>query len=141
MMKTNKAQRLSGLLPVFLLASGCTHVIVTEPGGERVSRSSVEFREYVAGVFRLQNQVMDQLITDYDLDLAADEDLERDRAEQRMVESCRDINEAAVAVSEGRRVSFSAKRQLVKTISSCDYAARDLHTLLNPGNDKLAESY
>ncbi|NNM00897.1 MAG: hypothetical protein HKO62_09125, partial [Gammaproteobacteria bacterium] len=46
-------------------------------------------------MFRLQNRVMDQLITDYSLDMTGEVDLERDKAEQYMVESCRDLNDAA----------------------------------------------
>ena len=139
-MNDNKARQLTLLLSACLFAAGCTHVTVTEPDGQRVSRSSAEFRDYVADVFRLQNQVMDQLITDYSLEDGGD-DLERDRAEQHMVEACRDLNDVAVAIGEGRSVSLVSKRRLVKSITACDYAARDLDTLLNPGTERLAESY
>ena len=124
--------RLGGVA-LALAAVGCSTVTTTTPDGEITKRSAEEFRLYVEDVFRRQNKLGDVLI---ELE-AGDAMVEGPHvvaislAEERMHDACQSLNDAAMAVAEGRDIGFVLRIKVANTITRCEYATRRLERDLN----------
>ena len=81
-----------------------------------------EFRTYGETVFRLQNAVMDELIgaEDFDADPFIVGAAALLAAEERIVDSCRDLNEAASILAEGRELGLPLKLRVFNSIARCE---------------------
>ncbi len=113
--------------------AGCTTVAVMTPDGQRIVRTKQEFGEYVETVFRYQNRVTDNLITFYAMSDDPDPMPEPAilAAEESMVNACQHVNAIVMAYVEGRTVRLRQQLALVNSITRCEYAARDLDSLVN----------
>ena len=110
--------------------AACTTVTVIGTGGEPITRTNDEFRTYAETVFRLQNAVLDELIsaTDLDPDLHPDDALRI--AETRIVASCRHLNETASISAEGREPGWLLQLRVLASIASCEASASAAKALL-----------
>jgi hypothetical protein len=120
------------IIALSLALSGCMSVATVTPEGERIVRSPDEFRDYVEQVFRYQNRVGDELIARYDLgEAGADAKTPQiSAAEERMAQSCQNLNDVVSSHMAGSEPSLSLRMQLVQTVTGCDYAARALARLI-----------
>ena len=109
------------ILVFFSLAavSGCAGTLATA-SGERLRISSAEFAEYAEEVFRLQNEVLDELA--FALDEGPD-DIGLLNAEERVLEACSEINEVAVRRQRGGGVRPLRDMEAARTVPACEAAA------------------
>jgi hypothetical protein len=109
------------ILYFFALAAicGCAGSLATGDG-ERLRISSAEFAEYAQDVFRLQNQVLDELA--FALDERPD-DIGLQNAEETVLDACADINELAVRRQRGRGVRPLRDMEAARSVPACEAAA------------------
>jgi hypothetical protein len=115
------------------LLSACSTISTTAADGAVTVRSREEFEKYVEAVFRYQNEVGNDLIS-----LGASTGqvaTALQLAENRMIESCRYLNDVVVAHTEGHEPGLALKAGLMRTISECDRTAHDLGVLLQGGRE------
>jgi len=112
---------------------GCTTVTVRSPGGEPVTRTHAEFRAYGEQVFRLQNAVLDELIStaEDDTGLPVQDDPALLAAEDEIVESCRDLNEAAGLSAEGLKPGLPLQLRVMDSMPRCEASAVAVKALLD----------
>lgn len=101
-------------------------VIIKNPGGETVvTRTHAEFRTHGEQVFRLQNSVLDELINAAmdDSGLPAKDEQMLLAAEDGIVDSCRDLNDAAVLAAEGREPGIRLQLRVIDSMTRCEESA------------------
>lgn len=97
-------------------------------------------RERGEAVFRLQNDMLDKLIT---ASAAAPDGQTPDAgvleaAEDELVDSCRSMNEAASMRAAGREPGVALKLEVLDSLSRCESAARKVETLVESGSGVLS---
>ena len=115
----------------FILATVAT-VMVMSLGGGRVTRAHAEFGARGEQVFRLQNAVLDELIgaTADETGLWRREEPALVAAEDRIVESCRDLNEAASVSAGGGKPGLLLQMRVMDSMSRCETSAVAVKALL-----------
>jgi hypothetical protein len=115
----------------FTLVAITTVTIIILDGG-RVSRTPDESRAHGEKVFRLQNTVLDELIgaTD-DTGLWLREVPALVTAEDEIVESCRDLNEAASLSAGGEKPGLLLQMRVLDSMSRCEASAVAVKALLD----------
>jgi hypothetical protein len=112
--------------------TACSSIRTT---GETGERDMEEFREYAETVFRLQNDVLNQLIDASELGATPTGNPEAlVEAEARLVADCGDLNEAASITAQGQEPTLALKLRIRKSLPACEASARAAQTLLNSGN-------
>ena len=128
-----RSQRLAlGVVTATLAA--CSWVQLRYPDGTTAYRSKVEFEAYVEQVFRLENRVIDNLITANSLldDDAQALDPRLVRAEEQMEGACRALNDAINAHLAGHALCLFEGLQLPTAVPACESASNMLQALLPP---------
>lgn len=120
----------------WLAGGGCTTATVVDPGwngGDRAGEA--DFRSYAEAVFRLQNSMLDELILSADgsATQSASEAAALSTAEERLVDGCRHLNEAASISAGGGNPGLPLKLRVVNSVAQCEAAALDVRTLLQAG--------
>jgi hypothetical protein len=120
----------------------CATVTVHGPGGQPITRSYDEFRTYAESVFRLQNGVLDELIsaTDFATELSTADAAALLAAEQTVVASCQALNQAAIAAADGHASSLSLKLSVLDSIVNCETSALAVKTWLATAAGSLSAS-
>ncbi len=99
---------------------------IRNPGDETLgTRTHAEVRTYGEQVFRLQNLVLDELIN-ASLDesgLPAKDEEMLLAAEDVIVDSCRDLNDAAVLAAEGREPGIQLQLRVLDSMTRCEASA------------------
>jgi hypothetical protein len=108
-------------LMFFALAGvyGCAGSLATADG-ERLRISSAAFADYAERVFRLQNEVLDELA--FSLAERPD-DIALLNAEEMLLEACADINEVAVRRQRGGGVRPLRDMEAAQSVPACESAA------------------
>jgi len=93
-------------------------------------------------VFRLQNAVLDELIGASELDATLTEAAAQGlaAAEARIVDSCRDINEAASVRASGGEPGLLLKLRVLDSLASCERAALAARAYLDANPSNLSAS-
>lgn len=109
------------------LLSGCaTPFGINLPGDQ--SREEIE--QYVEEVFRFENSLTSQvMMVNY-----AGENGDQDRisrAEQKMHQACKPLNEFVSREIEGLNTGFFLRRRVMVSARDCDHAAHELQKLLD----------
>lgn len=132
------------VLATVIYASVATSIVGCDAGktaGHATTPIS-DSRDYGESVFRLQNAVLDALINATESGsppsplkaaaLLADED--------RVVRSCRDLNEAASISATGHEPRLSLKLRVFHSLAGCEFAARAVRTELESSSAANMES-
>jgi len=108
-------------------------VSVMSRGEGRVTRTPAESRAHGEQVFRLQNAVLDELIgaTADDTGLWSREEPALAAAEDEIVESCRDLNEAASLSAGGGKPGLLLQMRVMDSMSRCETSAVAVKALLD----------
>ena len=120
--------RITLITPVLLLLTGCA---VTSAGGERMGLRSDAFAGYIETVFRRQNEVATDLLTELD-----NEDPESDRfqsldaADYELQIACREMNSLARANRDGELDRGLAALRQARTAPECERATDAAAALL-----------
>lgn len=124
---------------IFLTAVICTTAIsltacqmVTTRKSGTMLMSETEFKKYVEGVFRYHNRVMNDLIEASgdrtDLDPVKAEALSV--AEEKMIDTCRPLNELVAESLSGKEVGLAIEMNLADTVPACEEASEAVEELI-----------
>lgn len=105
-----------------LMSTSCVATVETLDG-VRYRISSDAFRAYAEEVFREQNRLASDLVFRMEDERVEAAELERlERAETRLLEDCRDLNEIAVRQRDGQRRRLIAAARAAKSVPQCERA-------------------
>jgi hypothetical protein len=115
------------------LLAGCAGITTYSEDGSIETRSQQDFEAYAESVFRRQNEAGSDLVIIY-MDLDSDADagsLEAlSSAEDRMLDACRPLNDAALMWVKGEEPGFFQRLHLMNSLSSCERYTDELEYLL-----------
>jgi hypothetical protein len=113
---------------IALLISGCTVPFFDGYGANHQSLD--DFKRHVEEIFRLQNQMSSEVIMLIESD---DQNKHENlvQAEQKMEQTCADLNEYASRDIDGLNISLILQRRIEKSAIACEQAAMSIKQLLN----------
>lgn len=110
------------LIIAIVQCAACT-VTGIDSAGPRVNREGETMRAYTERVFRLQNRVIDEVMTQGELGNDVDPTLER--IETRIATSCRHLNESAALYAMGKEPPMALRINVLETVEECEDAAME----------------
>lgn len=125
----------------WLLCAGCTAPAVVGTDGSGVAQAGDgDFRSYAEAVFRLQNAMLDELIVSADAGATHSTSAVAalSTAEERLVDHCRHLNEAASISAVGGEPGLPLKLRVMNSVAECEAAALDVRTLLHASTAVLS---
>ena len=121
---------------------GCGTETATRPHDTSIAHSIAHPGNYGESVFRLQNAVLDDLITEMESH-ANRPDLNSavlTEAEDRIVNSCRDLNEAASISAAGHEPSLLLKLRALNSLAECESSAKAVKAEMSVSSAVLSAS-
>ncbi len=116
------------LLPLAACAPKSLTAASTVPPG-----TPQDLRTHGEAVFRLQNAVLDQVIdaAQSDAEPSSTESADLLAAEERIVSSCQDLNEAASLGAQGQHPDLPLQLRVLKSMAGCEASALAVRAQLN----------
>jgi hypothetical protein len=115
------------------LLAGCAGITTYSEDGRIETRSQQDFETYAESVFRRQNEAGSELAMIY-MDLDGDADANSietlSSAEDRMLDACRPLNDAALLQVKGEEPGFFKKLHVMNSLSRCERYTGELEYLL-----------
>ena len=121
---------------------GCGMKTATKPEGTAITHYIVDPGAFGESVFRLQNAVLDDLINEMESH-ANRPDLNSavlTEAEDRIVNSCRDLNEAASISAAGHEPSLLLKLRALNSLAECESSANAVKAEMSVSSAVLSAS-
>ena len=134
--------RLASLTALVLPMAACTPETIANQRAAPTVGTDNELRAHGETVFRLQNTVLDQVISAAQIDAgpASLDSAELLAAEERIVKSCHALNEAARVSAEGHEPDMSLKLRVLESMARCEASALAVRAQLKTATVQMSAS-
>lgn len=125
----------SGAVVAGILVLAACAPYITAANGDRIRANSQEFRDYARQVFEMHNDAVTRIAYALD-DLESDPD-QIDRyngivdADDRMMDACAELNNAAVARRDGKQLGLHELAGVASSIPDCERATTQATQLIS----------